>query len=56
MLLVMPTPISLLILKLSALTMKATVLQENIPNLQLTLAEDEDEEESLGLTAEELEH
>lgn len=28
---------------------------ENMPNLQLTLAEDEDEEESLGLAAEELE-
>ncbi|KAL7384320.1 hypothetical protein ABVT39_028073 [Epinephelus coioides] len=28
---------------------------ENIPNLQLTLAEDEDDEESLGLAAEELE-
>ena len=27
---------------------------ENIPNLQLTLAEDEDEEESLGLASDEL--
>lgn len=35
--------------------MSDCITLENIPNLQLTLAEDEDDEESLGLAAEELE-